>query len=234
MTLALDDTDHPRGRSDELAFRVLDEEGHAVRDFEVEHERRMHLIVARRDLSEFQHLHPKLGADGRWTTPLELDDAGDYRVFADFKRDGKNQTLAGDLFVGGPVDWRELPPPSDVAETDDGYTVRMSAPDSRAGDEAELDFEVTRDGEPVAVEPYLGAGGHLVALREGDLAYLHVHPTGDAPADGHGDEHSGGGDGAVPVSFATEFPTAAGYRLFLQFKHDGRVHTAAFTRAVSR
>jgi hypothetical protein len=174
-------------------------------------------------LSDFQHLHPKLGADGRWTTPLKLDDAGDYRVFADFKRDGENQTLAGDLFVDGAVDWRPIPPPSDTAETDDGYTVRLAAPESRAGAEAELDFEVLRDGEPVTVEPYLGAGGHLVALREADLAYLHVHPAG-----GHSDGHG------APVSFATTFPTAARYRLFLQFKHDGRVHTAAFTRTVAR
>ena len=74
--------------------------------------------------------------------------------------------------------------------------------------------------EPVAVEPYLGAGGHLVALREGDLAYLHVHPTG--------------GPGSGPVSFMTEFPTEGRYRLFLQFKHEGKVHTAAFTRDVGQ
>ena len=58
-----------------------------------------------------------------------------------------------------------------------------------------------------------------MALREGDLAYLHVHPTED-------------GDDAV--SFMTEFPSAGRYRLFLQFKHDGRVHTAAFTQEVAR
>jgi len=89
----------------------------------------------------------------------------------------------------------------------------------------------------VTVEDYLGAKGHLVALREGDLAYLHVHPT----AGGHepmatGDEggHGGhGGDGAL-VAFATEFPSAGRYRLFLQFKHGGRVHTAAFTERVAR
>ena len=63
-------------------------------------------------------------------------------------------------------------------------------------------------------EPYLGAGGHLVALREGDLAFLHVHP-GD-----HG------------VAFDTTFETAGRYRMFLQFKHEGRVQTAAFTREV--
>jgi len=66
-----------------------------------------------------------------------------------------------------------------------------------------------------------------VALREGDLAYLHVHPVeGD-----HGD-HGGSPDG--PVAFATEFPTDGRYRLFLQFKVDGRVETAAFTREVGR
>ena len=71
-------------------------------------------------------------------------------------------------------------------------------------------------GEPVRTEPYLGAGGHLVALRDGDLAFLHVHPTDDASA-----------------RFAATFPTAGRYRLFLQFKHEGRVHTAAFTQEVS-
>ena len=57
--------------------------------------------------------------------------------------------------------------------------MRLTEGASRAGTESELAFDVTRDGEPVAVEDYLGAKGHLVALREGDLAYLHVHPDED-------------------------------------------------------
>ena len=36
------------------------------------------------------------------------------------------------------------------------------------------------------------------------------------------------------VPFATDFPTAGRYRLFFQFKHRGRVQTAAFTREVTR
>jgi hypothetical protein len=81
---------------------------------------------------------------------------------------------------------------------------------------------VSRDGHELTdLEPYLRARGHLVALREGDLAYLHVHPE-EGPEPGAG------------VSFMTEFPSAGRYRLFLQFKHDGRVHTTAFTRAVAR
>ncbi len=92
-----------------------------------------------------------------------------------------------------------------------------------AGKEEELRFAISLQGKPVTVEPYLGAGGHLVALREGDLAYLHVHPAD------HGAAH---GDAAERVAFMTEFPTEGRYRLFLQFKHEGKVHTAAFTQEV--
>ena len=56
-------------------------------------------------------------------------------------------------------------------------TCALDAGAARAGDEAELRFTVTRTARRSQTEPYLGAGGHLVALREGDLAFLHVHPT---------------------------------------------------------
>jgi hypothetical protein len=75
---------------------------------------------------------------------------------------------------------------------------------------------VTRDGRPVVVEPYLGARGHLVALRDGDLAFLHVHPDPGR------------------LRFMAAFPTAGRYRLFLQFRAEGRVHTAEFTQEVAR
>lgn len=91
---------------------------------------------------------------------------------------------------------------------------------------ADLAFTVTKDGKELRTEPYLGAGGHLVALREDDLAYLHTHPA--EMGEEHGDRHGSA------VRFETEFPSETRYRLFLQFKHAGEVHTAAFTREVSR
>lgn len=69
-----------------------------------------------------------------------------------------------------------------------------------------------------------------MALRVGDLAYLHVHPAGGG---GHG-EHSGGSPGGETIRFMTEFPSEGRYRLFLQFKRQGKVRTAAFTRQVER
>jgi hypothetical protein len=208
------------GAPTNLEYRVVDEGGDAVRDFDIEHTKPMHLIVVRRDMTGFQHLHPTMRADGTWTTPVTLPDPGSYRVFADFARDGENWTLAGDLNVDGPVDWQGLPAPSELARTGDGYEVRLAGDDSTAGGEGELAFSVTRSGSPVKVEEYLGADGHLVALREGDLAFLHVHPMeGDA--------------GSERIRFITEFPSAGSYRLFLQFKHEGQVHMAPFTREVS-
>ena len=220
LTLELDRTALPRGERAPLSFRILDAEGRAVRDFEEEQEKRMHLIVVRRDTQGFQHLHPRMDRDGRWSTPVTLPEAGSYRAFADFQRDGEKSTLGADLTVDGPVDWQPLPAAASTARTD-GYEVRLSGGSSRAGRESELAFVVTRDGRPIRTEPYLGAGGHLVALREGDLGYLHTHPAKQGEA----------GD-AVP--FATAFPSEGRYRLFFQFKHQGRVHTAAFTRDVTR
>ena len=52
------------GREETFEFRILDQTGRAVRDFDEQHEERMHLIVVRRDLVHYQHLHPSLGADG--------------------------------------------------------------------------------------------------------------------------------------------------------------------------
>ena len=197
-----------RGRTEPLRFRIVDEQGRTLRDFDVEHEKRMHLILARRDLTGFQHLHPSQAPDGTWSTSVRLDAAGSYRLLADFSREGAPRTLGADLRVDGEADLRPLPAPSATAVSDGGHDVRLDASGS------DLRFDITRDGAPVRTQPYLGAGGHLVALREGDLAFLHVHPTGDGPA------------------FAVEFPTPGRYRLFLQFKHAGRVHTVAFTREV--
>jgi hypothetical protein len=198
-----------------LAFGITDRDGHTVRDFDVEHTKRMHLIVVRRDLSAFQHLHPVQGPDGRWTVRLALPAAGTYRVLADFSVDGTPHTLAGDLTADGTVRSVPLPAPSPRAQVD-GLQVRLASSGVRAGEEAALRFTVTRDGRAVPLQDYLGAKGHLVALRDGDLAFLHVHP----------DERV--------LRFATTFPAPGRHRLFLQFRTGGRVHTAAFTQEVTR
>lgn len=215
-----------RAHNEEVRFRIVDDRGETVRDFDVEHTKRMHVIVARRDLAGFQHLHPTQNRDGSWAVALRLPLAGSYRLFADFSHEGQPATLASDLRVDGQANLQPLPAATATAISDGGYEVRKEQSGTRPGQEASLRFEISKDGQTVQPEPYLGAGGHLVALREGDLAFLHVHPT----EHGHGESKSG--PHGEPVAFAATFPTAGQYRLFLQFKHQGTVQTVAFTQEV--
>ncbi|MEV0172193.1 hypothetical protein AB0I00_13870 [Streptomyces sp. NPDC050803] len=211
-----------RERSD-LSFVIRDAKGRAVTAYEREHDKELHLIVASRDLVTYRHLHPTRAADGTWSTPVDLPRAGGYRVFADFtpaKKGAENLTLGADLAVSGRYEPQRLPKQEATAEVD-GYQVSLDGA-LRPGAESEVKLRVSRDGKPVTdLQPYLGAYGHLVALRSGDLAYLHVHPNGE-PGDGR---TKPGPD----VSFGATAPSGGSYRLFLDFKHDGEVHTAAFT-----
>jgi hypothetical protein len=198
------------GRPVSYQFHIDGQDG-PVTEFEIQHTKPMHLIVVRRDFAGFQHLHPEMASDGTWSTPLVITDPGAYRVFADFVVDGVKQTLATDLFVAGDFQPQALPQPSQVADAGDGYTVELGG-QPVAGEESTLVFVIHHNGQLVTDVPmYLGARGHLVALRDGDLAYLHIHADEDR------------------LSFDAEFPTPGAYRLFLQFRHDGQVRTAAFT-----
>jgi hypothetical protein len=141
---------------------------------------------------------------------------GSYRVFADFvPAGGEAVTLGADLTVPGDHRPVALPSPSPESSVD-GFDVSFDG-DLVAGTESELAVTVTRDGEPVTdLQPYLGALGHLVAIRDSDLAYLHVHPLEEA-------DSSGGPE----VRFAVEVPTAGTYGLFFDFANGGEVRHAS-------
>ncbi|HCB04279.1 MAG TPA: hypothetical protein DEQ43_08545 [Nocardioides bacterium] len=203
-----------------LAFTITDADGDPVTAYDEQHERDLHLIVVRRDLTGFQHVHPTLATDtGEWSTEVELS-AGAWRVLTDFQPSGgEPQVLGADLLVEGDFAPAPLGPDSRTAHVD-GYDVTLGRERVPAGTETVLTTTISRAGEPVTdLQPYLGASGHLVVLREGDLGYLHVHP----------DEESGAGPA---IAFHTTFPSPGRYRLFLDFRHGDEVRTATFTVTV--
>ncbi|WP_369131707.1 hypothetical protein [Modestobacter sp. I12A-02662] len=211
----------PAGAATEVSFRILGPDGRPVTAYDTAHDEDLHLIAVRRDLSGYQHVHPELADDGTWSIPLALT-AGTWRLFADFDPAGDDPALVlgADVAVAGEHTPRPLPEPSAIAEID-GYTVAL---DGRLvpGTESRLTLSVARDGQPVTdLQPYLAAYGHLVALRDGDLAYLHVHPAGE-PGDG---TTTPGPD----ITFYATPPSAGDYRLFLDFQHGDVVRTAEFT-----
>ncbi|GAA2863662.1 hypothetical protein Acy02nite_72560 [Actinoplanes cyaneus] len=210
------------GAPQPFRFRILEPDGAPVTGYTTSHDKDLHLIVVRRDLAGFQHVHPTLAADGTWSIPLAVAAPGQYRVFADFQPAGHTGGLVLGVDVPAPGDYRPRPLPTVQRETTvDGYTVTLTG-DLTPGGSSKLTLAVSKDGTPVTdLQPYLGAYGHLVALREGDLAYLHVHPDGE-PGDGR---TQAGPD----VVFHAEVPSAGNYRLYLDFRHAGTVRTAEFT-----
>jgi hypothetical protein len=117
-SLEVADADFEAGAPAELRFAIAGRDGEAVREFDLSHERRMHLIVIRRDGTGFQHLHPEIDADGTWSTPVAFAKPGTYRAFADFSLGGEPLTLGRDLAVsGGAFEARPFPAPEPVDST---------------------------------------------------------------------------------------------------------------------
>jgi hypothetical protein len=212
-------TTFPAAGSAPFSFRILGPDGSAVTRLETRHDKDLHLVVVSDDLGDYQHVHPTLAAEGTWSTGLDLRRPGSYRAYADFAAAGAEPlTLSAELTATGVARPEPLPAPTTDARVD-GYEVGLTG-GVAAGADGELSFEVSRDGRRVTdLEPYLGAYGHLVAIRASDHAYLHVHPT----------------EGSSPerVAFGVHVPSVGAYRLFLDFRHDGAVHSAAFTLDVA-
>ncbi|MEU3747259.1 MULTISPECIES: hypothetical protein [Streptomyces] len=204
-----------------VSFRVIGPDGQAATEFTPEHEKELHFIAVRRDTTGFQHVHPVRDEKGTWSTELALE-PGDWKFFADIHPAGHDgtMTLGIDVAVAGPYDPRPLPEPTGIAQIGE-YTVALDG-ELVPGEARALTLTVSRNGSPVTdLQPYLAAYGHLVALRVGDLGYLHVHPEGEP------------GDGTTTpgpeIAFMAVAPSAGTYRLYLDFQHNDVVRTAEFT-----
>ncbi|WP_167477933.1 hypothetical protein [Nocardia arthritidis] len=201
-----------------LRFRITGPDGSTVTKFTAQHDKQLHLIVARSDATGYRHVHPVMDAAGTWSIDWKWAEPGSYRIFADFAPDAASDlVLSRTITVAGNAVPQPLPPPARTVAVD-GYRVTLTGDLTTAG--SELRFAISRDGTPVTdLEPYLGAYAHLVALRGNDLAYLHVHPEGEIGRTPAGPE----------VAFHAQAPSAGDYRLYLDFVHHGAVHTAEFT-----
>jgi len=221
-TMVPEATGFTAGTPGQFRFRVDGPDRQPVTTFAVEHDKPLHLVVVRRDLTGYQHLHPTMAADGTWSVDLRLAEPGSWRAYADFvavRRDGARTslTLGVDLVAAGTYRPVALPA-ADRTATVDGHTVSYEGT-PEVGTMRPLLFRVNTPAGPAALQPYLGAYGHLVVLREGDLGYVHVHP----------EERLAG----TAVKFWLAAPSPGRYRVFFDFQVAGQVRTAAYTLVVT-
>ncbi|MFB8210632.1 hypothetical protein [Streptomyces sp. NPDC056010] len=214
------------GKQADYRFTVTGPDGKPVTGFAVDQTKRMHFYAIRSDLTGFQHIHPAMAADGTWTAGLAALTPGEWRMFASFTPNsgagkGKDFVLSRSVIVPGRATRTPLPAAAGSTRVD-GYTVTVKG-ELMAGMAHPLTVSVAKDGEPVTdLQPYLDTYAHLTAFHEGDAAFAHLHPT----------TKPNGNHGGPDLSFHAELPTAGNWRLFLQFRTGGTLHTAALTLRV--
>lgn len=191
--------------------------GVAVREFEVTHEEKVHLIVVRDGLDTFAHLHPQVGADGELTVEYRFPAAGRYRLYADFRPKGGAPTVVtATLEVAGHA--HPAPPlaptvPGRVTGDTLAAAVSVEYPDSEP---ATVRFRLMDlAGAPVEdLRPYLGAAGHLVVLSRDGEQFVHAHPV-ETGATSH-------------PTFLVHFPGAGLYKGWAQFQRGNSIQTLPF------
>ncbi len=212
-------------------YRIKDDQGSILKDFDVVHEKVMHFIVVRKDLQYFQHIHPSFNAAaGEFEIPVTFTADGEYRAFADFTPstsqigpDGEKLpvTVYADIKIGNLSNYRRSPiGGTEKVKVYGGYQITLvPSPDAIVSkNNQNFTFEIRKEGELVTnLETYLGALGHTVVLREGDLQFIHAHAT-QKPTDLQ----------TGKVNFVITFPEAGNYKLFSQFQHESKIITSDF------
>lgn len=199
--------------STNLVFHLVND-GKTLTEFELLHERVMHLIVVRDALDEFQHLHPTVANDGKATVEIIFPAAGTYWVFVDCQAKGQTQqTVRHELRLAGespaaPKLKANVPIVVTVAETKAEVSVQRGEGEWLVTfSHRDLDGKVVTD-----LEPYLGAMGHLVVIGAGTGEYVHAHAETEASPDGR-------------VQFAAHITRPGIYKAWGQFQRQGKVFT---------
>ncbi len=217
-----------------LQFDIRDENNNLLKDFDTVHEKQMHLIVVRKDRTNFQHVHPEFKKDNgtftldKFTFPAD----GEYRVFADFtptnaQKDEMGMKLPAtpykDVKVGDADKYTPQAFDADkMISGTDGFMTEITFPYSEspssatfwAKNENTFAVDIKKDDQPYkSLEKYLGALGHMVVLGP-NLEFVHAHALTEDVAQQTG-----------LVYFKVSFPEAGRYKLYLQTQAADKVST---------
>lgn len=203
-----------------IRLAIMKNNGERIEDFDITHEKLLHLMVISKDLSYFNHIHPEYKGSGVFEIRNDFPAGGEYRLIADFKpaKGGSMTKMEWVRIEGASVEPAPIIPDAQLDKIAAGVRVKLSVAPLETRKAATLKFSIAdekTDAPITDLEPYLGAIGHVVILTEDGERYIHVHA----------DEGQGSGPEAV---FETEFPRSGIYKIWGQFQRKGEVFTVPF------
>jgi Cupredoxin-like domain len=227
------------GEKAKLIFAVKNERSEMIRDFDLVHEKLMHLLIVSEDLEEFYHEHPEVQSDGSFAAGFTFTNGGKYKLYADFKPTGTEQT-AKDFSLdvsGSPRASKELKADEKFEKTVGDLRVVMAyVGDLVTNKELMLEFQVfdAKTNAPVTdLENYLGAKAHFVVISRDLEEFVHAHPMSQDNVKSENEKLAGASAQSI-VSAHISFPKQGLYRLWAQFKRGGKVTTVPFTFEVKQ
>lgn len=212
-----------------FSYKIKNDKDEILKNYEVAHEKTMHFIVVRKDLQNFQHLHPDFNQQtGEFTVNITFPNDGPYRIFPDFTPAEDNPqklpvTVYHDMDVGDISKYKDQPvvPDTQPKKTVGDYQISYNFPaEIMMRNEITYSLSIEKNGQPVTdIQKYLGALGHSVILKEGTLDFIHTHAgeTGTGPK----------------IEFAATFPEPGVYKIFTQFQHQNKVITTDYVVMVN-
>lgn len=227
------------GQPTVITYKIVNNKKEVLKDFTIAHEKLMHFLLVRKDLQNFQHLHPNFNEQiGEFSINVTFPVDGPYRLFPDFTPTPENPqklpvTLTYDVNVGDQSKYTPQTVSVDTAakKSVGGYTVNFYIPDAlKSQTQTDYSLVVEQPNEPVTLESYLGAMGHGVIIKEGTLDFIHTHAGGMdmenmENMDMGSMEHMGHQGEPDTMDFSTTFPESGTYKIFTQFQVKGKVYT---------
>jgi hypothetical protein len=201
---------------------------------DIEHEKKIHLIIVSEDLSYFEHIHPEYKASGDYEIKVlpkgieytdkkgkhetKFENAGNYILFADYKPTGGNHTVDKiNLIVSGNAPAPKKFTTEKLTGTSDDYSITLEPEGGKfiTGGLMHISAVLKNKGKKTdanSLGDYLGAKAHMVVIGLDEKNYLHVHPN---VKNGSFDLH-------------TTFEKPGTYRGWIQFKAEDTLHTLDF------
>lgn len=236
----------------DISFKIGDKAGNPI-PLEIDHERIVHVFSVREDLEEFKHMHPEdFGKvndenvkNAQFSIKNTFAEAAKYAIVFEFTTNGKTLYKQLELDVekankkkleisrnyGRIKTFGEYSVELIPLEYSEGPLVEKQSP-IKAGEKTNLVFRVIKDGAFLSsgLEMYLGSEAHVAVWKEDLSQFIHTHAY--VPKTEHGVGHKQMYFGPnLPVQLV--FPETGLYKIFLQFKHKGKIITGDFMLEVS-
>jgi hypothetical protein len=184
----------------------------------ISHEMKVQVMIVSEDLNWFQHIHPVQQTDGTYAVTQTFHNGGKYLLYTDLKSIDMEQVphMLEIEAKGYYMKSREVVTNKVISYSEPYSIILENVKDFETERMQPVRISIQKDGKKLKhgeVDQYLGPSAHIVMIGKADKDLVHIHPVT------HQD---------FPIYAEVDIQKAGMYKMWVQFKIHGKVHTADF------